>query len=68
MNPPKGVDEILSELKTQLFKFIDTNGYHRGYNPSYQAEFINQLPISKEVKDELHKITPKNYLGNSQNQ
>ena len=32
------------------------------------SEFINQLPISKEVKDELYKITPKNYLGNSQNQ
>ena len=45
----KNLNKILSELKTQLFKFIDTNGYHRGYNPSYQAEFINQLHEIKNI-------------------
>ena len=31
-------------------------------------EFINKLPVSNKVKKELHNISPKNYLGNSQNQ
>tara|TARA_Y100000817_G_scaffold109196_1_gene85444 strand:+ start:1518 stop:2870 length:1353 start_codon:yes stop_codon:yes gene_type:complete len=31
-------------------------------------EFIDKLPISNKVKKELKNISPKNYLGNSQNQ
>ncbi len=31
-------------------------------------EFIDKLPVSNKVKKELHNISPKNYLGNSQNQ
>lgn len=27
------------------------------------SEFIDKLDVSKEVKEELHKITPKNYTG-----
>ncbi len=31
-------------------------------------EFIDKLPVSNKVKKELYNISPKNYLGNSQNQ
>ena len=31
-------------------------------------EFIDKLPVSNKVKKELKNISPKNYLGNSQNQ
>ena len=29
------------------------------------SKFINNLPINQKIKDELSKITPKNYIGNS---
>ena len=65
----KNLDKILSDLRTQLFKFVDINGYHRSYNPSYQAEFINQLHeiknillyfdlnISQEIYNQLDSMT-----------
>ena len=31
-------------------------------------EFIDKLPVNNKVKKELKNISPKNYLGNSQNQ
>ena len=31
-------------------------------------EFIEKLPVNNKVKKELKNISPKNYLGNSQNQ
>jgi len=37
-------------------------------NKKMIAEFIKTLPVNDEVKRELLNITPKNYLGNSQNQ
>tara|TARA_B100000470_G_scaffold69801_1_gene53296 strand:- start:720 stop:2072 length:1353 start_codon:yes stop_codon:yes gene_type:complete len=29
------------------------------------SKFINDLPINQKIKDELSKIAPKNYIGNS---
>jgi len=29
------------------------------------SKFINDLPINQKIKDELSKISPKNYIGNS---
>ena len=29
------------------------------------SKFINNLPINQKIKDELSKISPKNYIGNS---
>jgi adenylosuccinate lyase len=29
------------------------------------STFINDLPINQKIKDELSKISPKNYIGNS---
>ena len=29
------------------------------------SKFINDLPINQKIKNELSKITPKNYIGNS---
>jgi len=37
-------------------------------NKKMISEFIKTLPVNDEVKNELLNITPKNYLGNSQNQ
>jgi len=31
------------------------------------SKFIDTLPVNQKIKDELSKITPNNYLGNSQN-
>ena len=45
----KDLENILSILKLQIYKFIDNNGYHKSYNPSYQAEFINQLHEIKNI-------------------
>jgi len=43
------IEKNLSILKIQIYKFIDKNGYHKSYNPSYQAEFINQLHEIKNI-------------------
>jgi len=36
---------------------------HEGINQKTMAEFIESLDVSREVKDELLKITPDNYTG-----
>jgi len=36
---------------------------HEGINQKTIAEFIKTLDVSREVKDELLKITPENYTG-----
>jgi len=36
---------------------------HLGINPKTIAEFIETLAVSREVKDELRRITPDNYVG-----
>ena len=36
---------------------------HAGINAKTIAEFIETLDISRDVKDELLKITPENYTG-----
>ena len=36
---------------------------HEGINRETIAEFIESLEVSREVKDELLKITPENYTG-----
>ncbi len=36
---------------------------HEGINQKTMAEFIESLNVSREVKDELLKITPDNYTG-----
>ena len=65
----KNLDKILFQLSSQMLKFIDNNGYHKSYNPSYQAEYINQLyevknillyfdyNVSKELYNQLDNLT-----------
>ncbi len=36
---------------------------HEGINQKTIAEFIESLDVSRDVKDELLKITPENYIG-----
>ena len=36
---------------------------HEGINQKTMAEFIESLDVSRNVKDELLKITPENYIG-----
>ncbi len=36
---------------------------HAGINQKTIAEFIESLEVSRDVKDELLKITPENYIG-----
>jgi len=36
---------------------------HEGINQKTIAEFIESLEVSRDVKDELLKITPENYIG-----
>jgi adenylosuccinate lyase len=36
---------------------------HAGINRETIAEFIDSLEVSRDVKDELLKITPENYIG-----
>jgi len=36
---------------------------HEGINQKTIAEFIETLDVSRDVKDELLKITPENYIG-----
>ena len=36
---------------------------HEGINQKTMAEFIESLEVSRDVKDELLKITPENYTG-----
>ena len=36
---------------------------HEGINQKTIAEFIESLDVSRDVKDELLKITPENYTG-----
>jgi adenylosuccinate lyase len=36
---------------------------HEGINQETIAEFIESLEVSRDVKDELLKITPENYIG-----
>ncbi len=36
---------------------------HEGINRETMAEFIESLDVSREVKDELLRITPENYTG-----
>jgi len=45
----KDIENVLIIMKSQIYKSIDTNGYHKSYNPSYQAEFINQLHEIKNI-------------------
>lgn len=65
----KNTENIIQSLKKQINIFIDKNGYHKSYNPSYQAEFINQLheiknillyfnlDIPKDLNYQLHNMT-----------
>jgi len=36
---------------------------HARMDPKIIAEFIESLDVSRDVKDELLKITPENYIG-----
>ena len=45
----KEINSILKILDTHIKQVIDNNGYHKSYNPSQQAEFINQLHEIKNI-------------------
>ena len=45
----KQIDEILFLLEEQMLMQIDNNGFHKSNNPSYQAEFINNLHEIKNI-------------------
>jgi len=45
----KNINDIIYLLKEQMRTQIDKNGFHKSNNPSYQAEFINNLHEIKNI-------------------
>ena len=45
----KNISDIIYLLKEQMRTQIDKNGFHKSNNPSYQAEFINNLYEIKNI-------------------
>ena len=45
----KEINDILKTLEINIKDVVDNNGYHKSYNPSKQAEFINQLHEIKNI-------------------
>ena len=43
------ISHIIYLLKEQIQTQIDKNGFHKSNNPSYQAEFINNLHEIKNI-------------------
>ena len=47
--PDKNIIDSIEVIKKQLFEHIDTNGFHKSYNPVVQAEYINNLIEIKNI-------------------
>ena len=45
----KKTENIIKTIKLLIYNQVDKNGYHKSNNPSYQAEFINQLHEIKNI-------------------
>jgi len=45
----KKIDKILKIISQQVYNNVDGSGFHKSNNPSYQAEFINQLHEIKNI-------------------
>ncbi len=45
----KNIIDSIEVIKKQLIEHIDTNGFHKSYNPVVQAEYINNLIEIKNI-------------------
>ena len=45
----ESIDKTIIFIKKQILENIDINGFHKSYNPVYQAEYINNLIEIKNI-------------------
>ena len=45
----KNINKIVKNILDQINTLVDKNGFHKSYNPVYQAEYINNLQEIKNI-------------------